>query len=113
MIFSFFFLFFFFFFGVVGGWGGGGVWGVGCRKLHNKELNDLQSSPNIVRVIKLRRTRWEEHVTRMGEKRGILVGDPEGKRPLGRHRCRSEENIKMDLQEVGCRGYGLDRSGLG
>ena len=73
-------------------------------KLHNKELNDLYSSPNIFRVIKFRRIRWAGHVARMGEKRGvykILVGKPEGKRPIGRPRHRWEDNIKMDLQEVG------------
>ena len=78
------------------------------RKLHNKELNDLYSLPNIVRVAKSRRMRWAGHVARMGEDRGVhrvLVGKPEGKRPLGRPRRRWEENIKMDLQEVGgCRG---------
>ena len=77
------------------------------RTLHNEELNDLYSSPNIVWVIKSRRIRWAEHVARMGERRGlyrVLVGKPEGKRPLGRPRRRWEENIKMDLQEVGCGG---------
>ena len=70
------------------------------RKLHNEELTDLSSSPNIVRVIKSRRMRWAEHVVRMGERRGVyrvLVGKPEGKRPLGRPRRRWEDNIKMDL----------------
>ena len=74
-------------------------------KLHNEELNDLYSSPNIVRVIKLRRIKWVEHVARMGYRRGlfsVLVGKPERKRPLGRPRRRWEDNIKMDLQEVGC-----------
>ena len=78
------------------------------RKLHNEELNDLYSSPNIVRVIKSRRMRWAGHVARMGEGRGVhkvLVGKPEGKRPLGRPRRRWEDNIKMDLREVG-RGCG-------
>jgi len=77
------------------------------RKLHNEELNDLYSSPNTVRVLKLRRMRWAGHVARMGERRGVdrvLVGKPEGKIPLGRPRRRWEDNIKMDLQEVGCGG---------
>ena len=77
------------------------------RKLHNDELNHLYSSPNIVRVINSRRMRWAGHVARMGEGRGVyrvLVGKPEGKRPLGRPRRRWENNIKMDLQEVGCGG---------
>ena len=75
------------------------------RKLHNEELNDLYSSPNIARVVKSRRTRWAGHVARMGEGRGVygvLVGKSEGKRPLGRPRLRWEDNIQMDLQEVGC-----------
>ena len=73
------------------------------RKLHNEELNDLYSLPNIVRVVKSRRMRWAGHVARMGEDRGVqrvLVGKPEGKRPLGRPRHRWEDNIKMDLKEV-------------
>ena len=76
------------------------------RKLRD-ELNDLYCSPNIVRVIKSRRMRWAGHVVRMGERRGVhrvLVGKPEGKRPLGRPRRRWEDNIKMDLQKVGCGG---------
>jgi len=75
------------------------------RRLHNEELNYLCSSPNIVRVIKSRRMRWAGHVARMGEERGVyrvLVGKPEGKRPLGRPRRRWVDNIRMDLQEVGC-----------
>ena len=75
------------------------------RKVHNEELNDLYSSPNIVRLIKSRRVRWAGRVARMGERRGIyrvLVEKPEGKRPLWRHRRRLGDNIKMDLQEVGC-----------
>ena len=70
------------------------------KKLHNEELNDLYSSPSIVRVIKSRRMRWTGHVTRMGERRGayrILVVKPEGKRPLGRTRHRWEDSTKMDL----------------
>ena len=76
--------------------------------MHNEELNGLYSSPNIVRVIKSRRKRWAGHVARMGEERGVyrvLVGKPEVKRPLGRPRRRWVDNIRMDLQEVGC-GYG-------
>ena len=75
--------------------------------MHNEELNDLYSSPNIVRVIKSRRMRWAGHVARMGEKKGVyrvLVGKPEEKRPLGRPRRRWVDNIRMDLQEMGC-GY--------
>jgi hypothetical protein len=71
------------------------------RKLHNEGLNDLYCSPNIVRVIKSRRMRWAGHVTCMGEGRGVyrvLVGKPEGKRPLGRPRRRWEDDIKMDIQ---------------
>jgi hypothetical protein len=77
------------------------------RKLHNKELNNLYCSPNIVRVIKSRRMRWAGHVAHMEEGRGVcrvLVGKLEGKRPLGRPRHRWEDNIKMNLQEVGCGG---------
>jgi len=75
------------------------------RKLHNEELNDLYSSPNIFRVIKSRRIRWAGHVARMRERRGVyrvLVGNPEGKRPIGRPRRRWVDNIKVDLQEVEC-----------
>jgi hypothetical protein len=74
------------------------------RKLHNEELKDLYSLPNLVRVIKSKRMRWAGHVARMGEGRcayGVLVGQPEGKRPLGIPRRRWEDNIRMDLQEVG------------
>jgi len=81
--------------------------------MHNEELNDLYSSPNIVRVIKSRRMRWAGHVARMGEERGvyrILVGKLEGRRPLGRPRRRWVDNIRMDLQEVRC-GY-MDWIGL-
>jgi len=75
------------------------------RKLHNEELNNLYSSPNIVRVIKSRRIRWAGHVECMGEGRGVyrvLVGKPDGRRPLGRPRRRWENNIRMDLREMGC-----------
>jgi len=83
------------------------------RRLHNEELNGLYSSPNIVWVIKSRRMGWAGHVARMGEERGVcrvLVGKPEGKRPLGRPRHRWVDNIGMDLQEVGC---GVDWAGPG
>jgi hypothetical protein len=78
-----------------------------CRKVHNDELHNLYSSPNIVRVIKLRRMRWAGHVAHMGEGRGVyrvLVGRPEGKRPLRRPRRRWEDNIKLDLKEIGIDG---------
>jgi len=83
------------------------------RKLHNEELSDLYSSPNIVRVIKSRRMRWAGHVARMGGERGVyrvLVRKLEGKRPLGRPRRRWVDNIRIDLREVGC-GY-MDWIGL-
>jgi hypothetical protein len=74
------------------------------RRLHNKELTDLYSSPNIIWIMKSKRMRWAGHVARMEEKRGayrILMGRPEERRPLGRPRHRWEDNIKTDLQEVG------------
>jgi hypothetical protein len=74
------------------------------RKLRNDELHSLYSSPNIVMVIKSRRMRWAGHVARMGEGRyvyRVLVGKPEGKRPLERPTHRWEDNIKMDLMDVG------------
>ena len=74
------------------------------RKLHNEELRDLYSLPNSVRVVISRRMRRAEHLARMGEGRvvhRVLVGKAEGKRSLGRPRRRWEDNIKMDLQEVG------------
>jgi len=77
------------------------------RKLHNEELNDVYCSPNIVRVIKSRRIKWAGHVARMGERRGVhsvLVGNHERKRPLCRPRLGWEDNIEMDLQDVGCGG---------
>jgi len=73
----------------------------GRRKLHNEELNDLYSSPNIVRKKKSRRMKWVGHVARIGVRRGVYrvwVGKPEGKRP----KLKCEDNIKMVLQEVGC-----------
>jgi hypothetical protein len=73
------------------------------RKLHNDELHGLYSSPNIVRVTKSRRMRWAGHVAHMEEGRGVyrvLVWRPEGKRQLGRQRCRWEDNIKIDLREI-------------
>ena len=83
------------------------------RRLHDEELNDLYSSPNIVWVIKSRRMRWAGHVAHMGEERGVyrvLMGKPEGRRPLARPRRRWVDNIRTDLQEVGC-GY-MDWIGL-
>jgi hypothetical protein len=80
--------------GVTGGW----------RKLHNEELYNLYTSPSIIRIIKSRRMRWAGHAARMGEKRNVymlLVGKPEGKRPLGRPRRGWMDNIKMDLLEIG------------
>jgi len=82
-------------------------------RLHNEELDVLYSSPNIVRVIKSRRMRWAGHVARMGEERGVykvMVGKPEGKRPLGRPRRRLVDNIRTELQEMEC-GY-MDWIGL-
>ena len=75
------------------------------RKPHNEELSDLYFSPNIVRVIKSRSVRWAGHVTRVGERRDlyrVLLGKPEGKKPLGRPKRRWENSVKIDLQEVGC-----------
>jgi hypothetical protein len=80
------------------------VYALEWSKLHNEELHGLYSSPSIFRVIKVRRMRWAGHVVRMGEVRGaynILVGRPEGRRPLGRPRSRWEDNIKIDLMEIG------------
>jgi hypothetical protein len=84
---------------VMGGW----------RKLHNEELHNMHSSPSIIRMIKSQRMSWAGHVARMGENRNaytILVGKPEGKRPLARPRCMWVDNIKMDPREM--RWYGLD-----
>jgi hypothetical protein len=74
------------------------------RKLHSEELHNLYSSPDIFRQVKSRRMRWAGHVGRMGEERKVykvLVGRPEGKRPLGRPRRRWEDGIGMDLREIG------------
>jgi hypothetical protein len=74
------------------------------RKLHNKELHELYTSPSITRIIKSRRMRWAGNVARIGKKRNdyrLLMGKPEGKRPLGRPRRRWVDNIRMDLGEVG------------
>jgi hypothetical protein len=76
----------------------------GWRKLHNEELRDLYSSPSITRIIKSRRMGWTGNVARLGEKRDayrLLVGKPEGKRPLGSPRRRWVKSIRMDLREVG------------
>jgi hypothetical protein len=77
------------------------------RKLHNEELHNFYSSPNIIRMIKSRRMRWAGHVARMGETRNacrILVGKPEGRRPLGRPRRRWVDDFKIDLREIGWDG---------
>jgi hypothetical protein len=75
--------------------------------MHNEELHNLYCSLNIIRMIKLRKIRWAGHITRMGARSNafrILVGKPEGKRPLGRSRRRWEDNIKMDIREIGWAG---------
>jgi hypothetical protein len=77
------------------------------RKLHNEELHNLYSFPDIIRQVKSRRMRWVGHVTSMGEERKVykvLVGKPEGKRPLERPRRRWEDGIRMDLREIGLEG---------
>jgi hypothetical protein len=74
------------------------------RKLHNEELHNLYSYPDIIRQVKSRRMRWAGHVARIGEERKVfkvLVGNPGGKRPLGRPRRRWEDGIRMDLREIG------------
>jgi hypothetical protein len=76
----------------------------GWRKLHNEELHYLYYSPSIIRIIKLRRLRWAGHVAQMREKRNVyrlLVGKSEGKRPLGRPRCKWMDDVKMDLLDIG------------
>jgi hypothetical protein len=73
----------------------------GWRKLHNEELHNLYSSPSIIRMIKSSRMSWARHVAHMRRKKNayrILVEKPKGKRPLGRNRCKWEDNIKMDLR---------------
>jgi hypothetical protein len=79
------------------------------KKLHNEDLHNLYSSPNIIRMIKSRRMRWAEHVARMGKTRNAYRILVEGKRPLGRQRRRWVDNIKIDLRVIEC--YGLVRSG--
>jgi hypothetical protein len=77
------------------------------RKLHNEELHNLYSSPDIIRQVKSRVMRWAGHVARMGEERKVykvLVGKPEGKRPLGRPKHRWEDGIRMDLRDIGLGG---------
>jgi hypothetical protein len=86
----------------------------GWRELHNEELHGLYSSPNIIRVIKSRRMGWAGHVARVKEMRyayKFFIGNPEGNRPLGRPRRRWEDNIKMDLKDIGFGGLGFDSSG--
>jgi hypothetical protein len=83
-------------------------------KLHNEELHNLYSSPDIITQVKSRRMKWAGQMARMGEERKVykgLVGKPEGKRPLGRPRCRWEDGIRMDLREIGLGG--VDWTGLG
>ena len=78
-----------------------------CRRLHKEELNVLYSLPNVIQAIKYRGMRWAGHVAHIGDMRivyRVLVWKPEGKRLLGRPRRRWEDNIKMDLREVGCGG---------
>jgi hypothetical protein len=78
-----------------------------CRKLHNEELRNFYSSPNIIRMLKSMRMRWAGHVARMGQNRNayrILVAKSEGKRPLGRLRRRWVDDIKIDLREIGWDG---------
>jgi hypothetical protein len=85
------------------------------RKLHNEELHNLYSSPDVIRQIKSRRMRWAGHVTRMGEERKVyrvLVGKPKGKRPVGRPRHRWEDGIRMDLRETGWSGVSNGSSWL-
>jgi hypothetical protein len=88
---------------VMGGWG----------KLHNEELHDLYSSPSIIRIIKSRRMRWAGHVARLGGSKNehrFLIGKPEGRRSLGRPKCKWMNNIRMDLGVIGWAG--MDWIGL-
>jgi hypothetical protein len=83
------------------------------RKLHNEELHNLYSSPDIISQVRSRRVRWAGHVARMGDERKlykVLVGKPEGNRPLGRPRRRWEDGIRMHLREIslGRRWIGFD-----
>jgi hypothetical protein len=85
------------------------------RRLHNEELYALYFTPNIIRVMKSTRLKWAGHVARVEESRGayrVLMGKPEGRRPLGRPRYRWEDNIKTDLKLVGCTWTGLFRLGI-
>jgi hypothetical protein len=84
------------------------------RKLHSEELHILYSSPHIIRQMKSRRMRWAGHVARMEEERNlyrVLAVKPEGKRPLGRQRCRWEDGIRLGLREMGWSGFGWLRTG--
>jgi hypothetical protein len=86
------------------------------RKLHNEELHSLYSSPDIITQVKSRRMRWAGHVARMGGERkvcNVLVGKPEGKRPLGRPRRRWADGIGRDLREICLGGCGLGSTGSG
>jgi hypothetical protein len=86
------------------------------RRVHNDELHNLYSSPDIIRQVQSRRMKWVGHVARMGKERKVykgLVGKPEGKRPLGRPRRRWEHEIRMDVGKTGLRGYELDSTSSG
>jgi hypothetical protein len=86
------------------------------RKLHSGELHNLYSSPDVIRQIKSRRMRWAGHVARMGEGRNVyrvLMGNPKGKRPLGRPRRRWEDGIRKNLRDIDWEGCGVDSTGLG
>jgi hypothetical protein len=86
------------------------------RKLHNEELRNVYASPNIIMQIKHIRMRWAGHVTRMGEEKKVykvLMGKPEGKRPLGRPKRRWEDGIRMDLRDIGWGNVRMDPVGSG